>query len=253
MTRSRIAARSFGAGMLLVAWLVLPATAAKLENTFYAASTTLFFKVSEAALRKLLPQGREPATIPQMQGGNLTVTFSDILASEAANGQPGETARAVWLSAPVQKSGTGERAGAVLGGLASHPSFVPGPYGNYALAQARLDRRRQIEASGASVSEEWQFAGDNGAKVELRLAFADGPARHLKPPESKILSATKPNLRRTNKTEVVAQQLRVGDTSAIKEVTFAASGPLLSSLFDGSEQLVAIISAPWLVTQVLVP
>jgi len=89
--------------------------------------------------------------------------------------------------------------------------------------------------------------------VELRLAFADGPARHLKPPESKILSATKPNLRRTNKTEVVAQQLRVGDTSAIKEVTFAASGPLLSSLFDGSEQLVAIISAPWLVTQVLVP
>jgi len=253
MTRSRIAARSFGAGLLLVVWLVLPATAAKLENTFYAASTTLFFKVSEAALRKLLPQGREPATIPQMQGGNLTVTFSDILASEAANGQPGETARAVWLSAPVQKSGTGERAGAVLGGLASHPSFVPGPYGNYALAQARLDRRRQIEASGASVSEEWQFAGDNGAKVELRLAFADGPARHLKPPESKILSATKPNLRRTNKTEVVAQQLRVGDTSAIKEVTFAASGPLLSSLFDGSEQLVAIISAPWLVTQVLVP
>jgi len=253
MTRSRIAARSFGAGMLLVAWLVLPATAAKLENTFYAASTTLFFKVSEAALRKLLPQGWEPAAIPQMQGGNLTVTFSDILASEAANGQPGETARAVWLSAPVQKSGTGERAGAVLGGLASHPSFVPGPYGNYALAQARLDRRRQIEASGASVSEEWQFVGDNGAKVELRLAFADGPARHLKPPESKILSATKPNLRRTNKTEVVAQQLRVGDTSAIKEVTFAASGPLLSSLFDGSEQLVAIISAPWLVTQVLVP
>ena len=95
MTRSRIAARSFGAGLLLVVWLVLPATAAKLENTFYAASTTLFFKVSEAALRKLLPQGWEPAAIPQMQGGNLTVTFRDILASEAANGQPGETARAV--------------------------------------------------------------------------------------------------------------------------------------------------------------
>ena len=37
MTRSRIAARSFGAGMLLVAaWFVSPAIAAKLENTFYA-------------------------------------------------------------------------------------------------------------------------------------------------------------------------------------------------------------------------
>ena len=87
----------------------------------------------------------------------------------------------------------------------------------------------------------------------MRLAFTDGPARHLKPPQSSVLSATKPNLRRLNKTEVVAQQLRFGDTSAVKEASFTASGPLLSSLFDGSEQLVAIISAPWLVTQVFVP
>ena len=65
MRRSRIAARSFGAGLLLVtAWCVSPATAAKLENTFYAASTTLFFKVSDAALRKLLPAGWELATVP---------------------------------------------------------------------------------------------------------------------------------------------------------------------------------------------
>jgi hypothetical protein len=254
MTRSPIAARSFGAGMmLLAAWFVSAAAAAKLENTFYAASTTLFFKVSDAALRKLLPEGWESAAIPQMQGGNLTVTFTDILASEKPDGQPAETARAVWLSAPVQKKGTGERAGAVLTGLASHPSFVPGPYGNYALAQARLERRRQIEAAGASVSEEWQFVGDNGTKVELRLAFADGPAQHLKPPQSSVLSATKPNLRRINKTEVVAQQIRVGDTGGVREVTFVARGPLLSALFDGSEQLIAVISAPWLVTQVLVP
>jgi hypothetical protein len=254
MTRSRIATRSFGAGMLLVAaWLVPPATAAKLENTFYAASTTLFFKVSDAALRKLLPAGWESAAIAQMQGGNLTVTFTDILASETPDGQPGETARAVWLSAPVQKSGTGERAGAVLGGFASNASFVPGPYGNYALAEARLDRHRQIEATGATVSEQWQFVADTGAKVELRLAFTAGPARHLKPPQSRVISATKPNLGRLNKTEVVAQQLPVGGTSAVKEVAFVASGPLLSSLFDGSEQVVAVISAPWLVTQVLVP
>jgi hypothetical protein len=36
-------------------------------------------------------------------------------------------------------------------------------------------------------------------------------------------------------------------------VSFAASGSLFSPLFDGSEQLIAIISAPWLVTQVLLP
>ena len=254
MRRLRIAARSFGAGLLLVtAWCVSPATAAKLENTFYAASTTLFFKVSDAALRKLLPAGWELVAVPQMQGGNLTVTFSDILASETADGRPGDTARAVWLSVPVQKAGTGERAGAVLGGFASNASFAPGPYGNYALAQARLDRRRQVEGSGALVSEEWQFADDNGAKVELRLAFTDGPAQHLKPPPSNVLSATKPSLRRINKTEVVALQLRPGDSNAVKDVSFAASGSLFSPLFDGSEQLIAIISAPWLVTQVLLP
>jgi len=254
MRRLRIAARSFGAGLLLVtAWCVSPATAAKLENTFYAASTVLFFKVSDAALRKLLPAGWELAAIPQMQGGNLTVTCSDILASETADGRPGDTARAVWLSAPVQKAGTGERAGAVLGGFASNASFAPGPYGNYALAQAHLDRRRQVEGSGVSVSEEWQFADDSGSKIELRLGFTDGPAQHLKPPQSNVLSATKPSLRRINKTEVVALQLRPGDSNAVKEVTFTASGSLFSPLFDGSEQLIAIISAPWLVTQVLLP
>lgn len=254
MEGSRIARRWFGAGLLLAAaGFVSPAAAAKLENTFFAASTTLYVKVSEPALRKLLPQGWEPTTIPAMQGANLTVTFSDILASETVDGRPGDTARAVWLSAPVQRSGTGEKAGAVLAGLASHPSFVPGPYGNYVLAQASLDRRRQAEPGGASVSEEWRFLAENGAKVELRLAFADGPARHLKPPQSRVLSATRPELRRLNKTEVVAQQLRAGDENAVKELAFAASGPVLSSLFDGSQQVVAVISAPWLVTQVLVP
>src|SRR5436190_11346737 len=103
MTTSRTAARLFGVGMLMLAWWASPAAAARLENTFYAASTTLYFKVSDAALRKLLPDGWEPAAIPAMQGGNLTVTFSDVLAVERADGQPGDTARAVWLSAPVQK------------------------------------------------------------------------------------------------------------------------------------------------------
>jgi len=254
MTKSCIAVRAFGAGILsITALLAAPASATKLENTFYAASTTLFFKVSDAALRKLLPQGWEPAPVPQMQGGNLTVTFSDILASETADGQPGDTARAVWLAAPVQKVGAGERAGMVLGGLASNASLIPGPYGNYGLAEAHLDRRRQLEASGASINEDWQFAGNDGARVELRLTFTDGAAQHLKPPESRVISATKPDLRRINKTEVVAQQMRPDDSDAVKEVAFMASGPLLSSLFDGSQQLIAIISAPWLTTQVLVP
>ena len=89
--------------------------------------------------------------------------------------------------------------------------------------------------------------------MELRLAFTEGPLRHLKPPPSRVLSVTKPNLWRLNKTEVVAQQLQVSDTNAVKEAAFTASGPLLSSLFDGSERLIAVTSAPWLITQVLNP
>lgn len=251
MTRSRRASPLLGAGMFWIAVLfALPAISAKLENTFYAASTSLFLKVPDAALRKLLPQGWEPAPVPAMQGGNLTVTFTDILASETPDSRPGETARAVWLSAPVQKSGGSERAGVVLGGFASNSAFVPGPYGNYVLAQTHLDRRRQAEAAGASVSENWRFVAENGAKIEFSLAFSEGPALRLNPPESKVVSATKPNLRRINKTDVVAQQLRPGDA---KELTVTASGPLLSSLFDGSQQIVAVISAPWLMTRVLVP
>ena len=41
--------------------------------------------------------GWELAAVPQMQGGNLTVTFSDILASETADGRPGDTTRAATV------------------------------------------------------------------------------------------------------------------------------------------------------------
>jgi hypothetical protein len=254
MTRGCINIRCFRpAELLAMILLASTATAARLEKTFYAASTTLYVKVSDAALRKLLPEGWEPLAVPAMQGGNLTVTFTDILAAESVDGRPADTARAVWLAAPVHKRGTSERAGAVLGGLASHPSFVPGPYGNYRLAEAKLDRSRRVDASGATISEQWQFAGDDGARVDLRLTFTPGPAQHLKPPPSKVISATKPALRRVNKTEVVAQELRIGDANAVKDVHLAATGPLWGALFDGSQQLVAVVSVPWLVTQVLVP
>jgi hypothetical protein len=156
MTKPRIAARAFGAGILLMAAsLPLPASAARLENTFYAASTTLFFKVSDAALRKLLPPGWEPAAIPQMEGGNLTVTFSDILASETADGQPGGTARAVWLSVPVQKGGTGERAGMVLGGPRTLPSF-PGRMGI-------MGSPRRISIGGASSKQTARRSANTGS------------------------------------------------------------------------------------------
>src|SRR4029077_6485190 len=60
MMRSRIAASLIGLGMLLVASLGSVEAAETLEKTFYTVSTTLWFKVNDTPLRKLLPEGWEP-------------------------------------------------------------------------------------------------------------------------------------------------------------------------------------------------
>jgi hypothetical protein len=254
MMRSRIAASLIGLGMLLVASLGSVEAAETLEKTFYTVSTTLWFKVNDTPLRKLLPEGWEPVQIAGMQGSNLVITFTDVLASETPDGKLGETFRLASLYAPGQKSGTDEKATMVLGGLASDGSFVPGPYGNYVLAKARVDRHRKIETADESSCEEaWWFVGDNGATIEFRLKFAGGPVQHLKPPESKSLSAAKPDSRRITKTEFVSQPVRFGDIDTVKDVVFTASGPQLSPLFDGSQQLIGIFSIPWSLTQVLAP
>jgi hypothetical protein len=255
MTTARIAASLIGAGMLLgIVCLGSAAPAEKLEKTFYTASTTLWLEVSDAALRKLLPEGWEPIDVSSMGGSNLVVTFTDILASETPDGKPGETGRLVSFSAPVQKSGTDEKTAMILGGLVSDASFAPGPYGNYTLAKVRLDRHLQTEAAAKSIREEaWQFVGDNGATLEFRLKFSGGEARHLKLPASTNSSAAKPDLRRINKSEIVMQPVRFRDTDSVKDVVLKAAGPQLSPLFDGSEQLIAIFSNPSAVLQVLVP
>jgi len=65
----------------------------------------------------------------------------------------------------------------------------------------------------------------------------------------------KPDFYRIYRIEQAADVVRsaAGGTDRVQKYFFKASGPLLSLLFNGSEQLVSITSTPWYSRQAFLP
>jgi hypothetical protein len=258
MTTSRRANFSIGVAALLAAGLVGPVTAEeKLVGTYGEERTILAFKSPDAAVQKLLPAGSEVAPVPAgpSKDANLMVNFIDWLTVQNPDGKPGETGRLLALAVPARKNGSEASVPMVVAGLVSSPSFVPGPYGTFALAKVTVDRHIHTDATGASLGEEaWEFKGDQGESVELQLKYARGVAVRSKT-EAKVHSAIKPDFYRIYRIESAGDVVRSAATGVDHTQSFAfkVSGGQLSQLFDGSEKLISITSLPWYTRQVTLP
>jgi hypothetical protein len=77
----------------------------KLVGTNMDVRTILNFKVSDAAVQKLLPPGWEanPATSGPSAGANVRVTFVDQMAAHDAAGKPTTPVRNLVFGLPVRK------------------------------------------------------------------------------------------------------------------------------------------------------
>jgi hypothetical protein len=258
MTTSRRAAFGISTAALLAVGLVGPATAEeKLVATYGEERTILAFKVPDAAVQKLLPEGWEAAPVPAgpSKDANLIVNFIDWLTVQNPDGKPGETGRIAALVVPARKNGSEAGVPMVVAGLVSAPSFVPGPYGTFALAKVTVDRHIHTDAAGASLGEEaWEFKGDKGESIELQLKYARGVAVRSKT-EAMVHSAIKPDFYRIYRIESANDVVRSSATGVDHAQSFAfkASGGQLSQLFDGSEKLISITSLPWYSRQVTLP
>jgi hypothetical protein len=258
MTTSRRATFSIGVAALLAAGLVGPAAAEeKLVGTYGEERTILAFKLSDATVQKLLPEGWEAAPVPAgpSKDANLIVNFIDWLTVQDPDGKPGETGRIAALVVPARKNGTEASVPTVVAGLVSAPSFAPGPYGTFTLAKATVDRHVHTDAAGASMGDEaWEFKGDKGESVELQLKYARGVAVRSKT-ETKVHSGIKPDFYRIYRIESASDVVRSTATGVDHTQSFAfkASGGQLSQLCDGSEKLISITSLPWYSRQVTLP
>lgn len=252
----RIGARWIAVASLLVLASRAPAAAAeRLVGTYYSAGIVLFFKVPEAAVQKLLPAGWTVAPVQNgaVKGGNLLVSMSQLLTMRSPDGAPGAPALLSPLEVLVHEKGTNRSVAMIVGGLASTNAWAPGPYGNYSLAKATLDNHVHADASGASACEQrWEFFGDDGNGIDLRLKFTCSRAAYAKF-DSKIYSAAKPDSYWIIRGEQVVYPVRGDGIDNLQSIDFKALGPRLSQLFDGSEQLLGVLFTPWRVQQTFVP
>ena len=231
--------------------------AEKLVATDASVRTLLAFKVQEAVVQKLLPEGWQvsPASTGPSKDANLNVVFIDELTVQNPDGSAGETYSIAGIGVPAKKKGTDATVGMVGPGLVSNPSYAPGAYGTAAVASATVDRHVHIDTAGKSTAEEsWEFKGDGGDTIQLQLQYISGVPVRSKT-EATPHSAVRPDFYRIYRFEQAADVVRstATGTDRVLKYAFKATGAKLSPLFDGSEQLISITSVPFFSRQIFLP
>jgi hypothetical protein len=245
------------ATLLLLAQPAFAGDKDKLYGSTLDVRTVLSFKVADSAAQKMLPEGWQietPNSGPS-QGFNLSVVLVDQILAQDAEGKPVDAVRGAALVIPAKKQGMEKAVPMVIGGLFSPASYPPGPYSNFVYAKADLDRRIHSDAAGmTSVEESWSFTTDGGDSVHVQVQYTRGvPGRANV--ESLVYSGAKPNFYRIYRFEQATDVVRstVTGTDRTQKVSFKASGPQLTPLFDGSEQLISITAIPWYSRRIFLP
>jgi hypothetical protein len=218
--------------------------------------TTVAFKVSGAAVQKILPKGWE---INSPKSGsskdfNLVLVLINQTNSLDSGGKSVQPRSYVVLVTPAKKSGTEFGGSLVFSGFAAR-EILPGAYSVYLPAQVALNRQQHVNADGSSnVEESWTVKGENGDNIDLRIRFTRGtPVRSQL--ESKVISAANPDFYRIYKIDQASDLVRsvVTGENRLDNFSYKAAGPVLSSFFDGSEQLISISSIPYYSRVVYLP
>jgi len=216
--------------------------------------TFLYFKVSMPALQKFVPTGWEinPAGSGPAAGANLLAAFLDQTTSLDAASKPLRPLRAVLFEIPVRQVGSESTAMVLFTGLSNGG---PGTYSTNLMATAEVERkiRHQASPSASLVDESWDLKADGGETVSLELQFFRGPVA-VQQVESRVYSQVRPQFSRIYRVEQGVDVVRSpSEAGRLKKVAFKAVGEKLTPLFDGTEQLISIVSVPVYARRIFLP
>jgi hypothetical protein len=239
------------------AWAEYDAETERLVQSTTEARTYVHFKIDSDTVQKLLPAGwiSTPGS-GALEGANLIVLLVEGLAADGADGKAvlNQGKFALW-AVPAKNMQTGGGAIMIIGGLTSQPQAAPGAYGVYAPARITMAKSDRSEGANATTSEEsWHATNDAGDQLRFAVAYERGIGTrgHVEP---RAYSAIKPDFYRVYKADQVTDVVHsVAPTMRqAKTLEFKASGPNLSKIFDGKEQLVAVTSIPAYYRQIFLP
>jgi hypothetical protein len=239
---------------LLLAACPGPARPALAETLLEHSAETrmqLDFVVSDAALKRLLPAGWETdvATSGGAKDCNLRMIFVDRSDITGPDGAPKGTSQLVYLEVPVKKTGNNLAGRMVIGGLTADAKDAPGPFGVYKPATSHRMERSTAGAAGQPIqtTENWEFAGPNGERMELHLKYERRTARRGVG-EIKLFSGADPSFYHIVKLAQGLDPMRnatVPSRDTVSEFQYKGTGGILGALFDGSERVVSIDSIHW--------
>jgi len=239
----------FGA-TVAAALLAGPAKAQTLVEQAAEFRFQIDFVVPDAALRKFLPAGWEPAIATQgpAKDCNLRVIFIDRADITNAEGQPTGTNRLVYLAAPVKQTGTSNAGQMIIAGLTADAKEVPGPFATYELATSHsMSRSLKDDGKITNGEETWSFASASGERLDVQIKYERGPARKGSQ-EVKFFAPGNPSSYQIFKVDSGIDIMRNATVPIRDRVTafsYKISGGRLAAMFDGTERVVSLDSFHW--------
>ena len=240
---------------LAAAVAAAPASAEDFVGSNVDTRLTIAFDVDDAAAQHWLPEGWSLAPFPKgpLAGADLLVIFIDRHLNLDAEGKPAEHPlyRGVALVSPASR---GEETRLYVTRVYITEEAVD-PYKNS--VGAAISRRATLEGSGnepPSRSEEWTVETADGGTMSLRLVHAGGTPGFAER-EALPYSNIEPDFHRLYRYEQIADLVRSAPAGVdrVEDLSFSSSIEELAPMFDGSEEIVAIVSVPWYLRHTYLP
>ena len=239
------------------------ACTAKAETAVEQAAEHRFqldFHVPDAALKRMLPQGWEPAvaTAGPAKNANLRMIFIDRIDVLGSDGKPlgrGST-QMVYLAVPVKQT-AGETTGQmIIAGLTKDAADAPGAFGVYRKASTANMARSIATSDGVVlVDENWNFVEANGEHMALHVKYeraaatkGGGDVKFFDPE-----NPAKYQIFRTEQGIDITRNVTTNPPDRVKEFSYTAGGGPIAALFDGTERVLSWDSFPWYNRTVVVP
>ena len=233
------------------------ANAERLVQSTTEVRTYLHFKVDSAVVRRLLPAGW--VSVPgsgALKDVNFSVFLAEGLAASGADGKPtANQARFAVFAVPAKNEQSGVTGAFIVGGFVSQPQGAPGVYGVYQPAAVTVAKSSRSEGMGPTVMEEnWEVRAEGGEQITFAVVYERGVGMpgHVEP---RIYSTVKPEFYRVYKADQIVDVVHSvpTETKRTRRLDFKATGPQLSKIFDGREELLAIASIPAYSRQIFLP
>lgn len=218
----------------------------------------LGFKADDAAVQATMPDGWKAITLPKgpFAGVNLLVVFMDrhlILDSEGKPQESSSNPVAALMSYGVSKDVEGVRAYITR---TYEISPVVNPMGNSVEALIMRDGQKTVAADNSvERSEIWSVKPEGGGSIDFSLSYDSAGLNWTEGGKSRPYSSAMPEYSHVYQYDQAAE-LIMNTTSGYElsnEWKFSSSVPEYADLFDGSENLAAILNIPVYVRDVFEP